>query len=151
MAKTPLTPEFREFLSLLNEKNVRYLIIGGYAVGFHGHPRYTKDIELWIASDTDNGRKLSYAIQEFFGSTLDPEELTNPQLLRRIGIEPNMIEIMTQVDGVEFQACYGRHDTVELGDLNVPIIALKDLRANKAASGRHQDLADLENLPPAEN
>lgn len=150
MVKTSLTPEFREFLSLLNAHRVSYLVVGGFAVGFHGHVRYTKDIDLWIDGDRDNAARLASCLQTYFGSAPSIEQLTNPRLLLRIGRVPNQIELMTQIDGVGFETCYLRRQSVQVHGITVPFISLADLRTNKAASGRPQDLADLDNLPEAE-
>ena len=147
MAKPLLTPEFREFLNLLNEHNVQYLVVGGYAVGFHGHPRYTKDIDIWVNGDKANAQRLHTSLQNYFGNSPDAEQLSSPKLLLRIGNIPNQIELMTSIDGVEFTACYGRRSVIELDETSVPFLNLEDLRRNKAASGRPQDLADLDNLP----
>lgn len=148
MAKPSLTPEFREFLSLLNEHRVKYLVVGGYAVGFHGHPRYTKDIDLWISGDPSNAEQLHNCLQAYFGNSPSPEQLRSPRLLLRIGAVPNQIELMTSIDGVEFDQCYERRQSIDLDSVTIPFLHLADLRQNKSASGRPQDLADLDNLPP---
>lgn len=147
MAKPSLTPEFREFLSLLNEHRVKYLVVGGYAVGFHGHPRYTKDIDLWISGDASNAERLKSCLQSYFGHSPSIEQLSSPRLLLRIGAVPNQIELMTKIDGVEFESCYERSLQIVIDDVSIPFLHLSDLRQNKAASGRPQDLADLDNLP----
>ncbi len=149
MAKPILTPEFREFLSLLNAYRVRYLVVGGFAVGFHGHVRYTKDIDLWIDAGPENAKQVHDCLSNYFGSSPDIDTLTSPRLLLRIGAVPNQIELMTKIDGVAFDTCYDRRETIELDGLSVPFIGITDLRSNKAASGRPQDLADLDNLPGA--
>lgn len=147
MDQTPLTPEFRELLSLLNARGIRYLVIGGYAVGFHGAPRYTKDIDIWVATDRENAQRVSDAVLEFFSKTKPVERFMSPGLILRIGVPPYMVEIMTSISGVEFDGCYGRREEVEIDGLTIPIIGLRDLRTNKAASGRRRDLGDLEELP----
>lgn len=148
MAKPILTTEFREFLSLLNAHRVKYLVVGGFAVGFHGHPRYTKDIDLWISGEPDNAQQLSDCLRAYFGSSPSLEQLTSPRLLLRIGAVPNQIELMTRIDGVEFEPCYARRLSLEIDGIPIPFLHLSDLRQNKASSGRPQDLADLDNLPP---
>ena len=150
MDKPSLTPEFQAFLSLLNENRVRFLVVGGYAVGFHGHVRYTKDIDLWIDSSENNAERLRDCIQTFFGNSPSIEQLMNPRLLLRIGAVPTQIELMTQIDGVSFDACFNRKKELALGELTIPYLSLHDLRQNKRASGRPQDLADLDNLPTEE-
>lgn len=149
MDQTPLTPEFREFLALLNDHNVQYLLVGGYAVGFHGYVRYTKDLDIWVAISPENAANLADAIEAFAGSPVDAERFLSEKTLFRIGVPPIRIEVITQIDGVEFEQCYAQRDHRPLGDLTINVISLDDLRRNKHASARPQDLADLDNLPEA--
>lgn len=149
MDKPSLTPGFREFLSLLNEHRVEYLVVGGYAVGLHGHVRYTKDIDLWIDASDSNAHRLQSCLQNYFGRSPSREQLVSPRLLLRIGATPNQIEIMTQIDGVAFAPCYSRRVQLNLDGLIIPFLSIADLRKNKAASAKPQDLADLDNLPEA--
>ncbi len=124
-------------------------MIGGHAVAFHGYPRATADLDVWVAVNPANASLLVAALKDF---GFDVPELT-PQLflhedrIIRMGVAPNRIEIQTGIDGVKFSECYPRRVTAELGGLPVHFISLSDLKANKAASGRNKDLADLENLP----
>lgn len=147
MDPTPLTPEFREFLALLNDHNVRYLVVGGYAVGFHGYVRYTKDLDVWVAISPENASRVAKAIEVFSGTSVDESKFLSTRTLFQIGVPPIRIELITQIDGVEFDDCYSQRHPLMLGDMSVEVISLKDLRRNKAASGRPQDLADLDNLP----
>jgi predicted nucleotidyltransferase len=143
-----LTPDFREFLGFLNENQVRYLLIGGYAVGLHGYPRYTKDLDIWIEISQDNARKVVKAIEDFgFASLgLTPEDFLKPGVFVQIGYPPVRIDLLTQPSGVEFAECYENREELEVDGLKIPLISLEDLRKNKRASGRSQDLADLERL-----
>jgi hypothetical protein len=143
-----LDQDFKEFIALLNEHEVRYLIVGGYAVAVHGHPRYTKDLDVWILTETGNAERLLLALEEFgFGSLglTQGDFVTRDQVIQ-LGYPPNRIDILTSLEGVSFEDCYDSRATVELEGLLVPFISLDDLRKNKRALGRHQDLADLENL-----
>ena len=139
---------FKEFIQLLNKNEVKYLIVGGYAVALHGHPRYTKDLDIWIYVDMDNAERLITTLHEFGFISLDLKSddfLTYGNVVQ-IGSPPNRIDLLTSVDGVEFDSCYESRFEVEIEGLKINFINLEDLKINKKASGRYQDLADLENL-----
>jgi hypothetical protein len=143
-------PDFRELLALFNSIGVRYLIIGGYAVNFHGHHRNTKDIDLWIAVDPDNAVRVSEALQRFAfdAASVPPEIFLKRNNVIAFGRAPLRIDILTDPSGVTFDECYLRREEADLGQgLLVPFLSLGDLRINKAASGRTSDIADLDNLP----
>ena len=144
-----LTDDFREFLSLLNANHVDYLLVGGYAVGLHGYPRATVDLDIWVGATPDNAGRVVAALRAFgFDSvSLEPGLFVNPRTLVRLGVPPFRIEIMTSIDGVTYGGCRSRAVEFDMDGVPVPVIALGDLRTNKRAAGRHKDLADLENLP----
>ncbi len=148
MATIPLPSDFREFLRLLNEYDVKYLLIGGYAVGYHGYVRSTGDIDVWISTDAENAHRTAEALTEFgFGvADLSAEQLTKPDQIIRMGVQPMQIEIQTSISGVTFEECYASRVEAEWDDLRIPIISLDHLRENKRASGRLKDLADLAHL-----
>ena len=140
--------DFKELLKLLNSKKIEYLVIGGYAVAFHGHPRATGDLDIWIAISKDNSHKIVEALKEF---GFDVPDLKNEIFLEknkniRMGEEPLRIEILTSIDGVEFNECYKNKKIVAIDDIKINFISLQDLKKNKKASGRLQDLADIENI-----
>lgn len=143
-----LSRDFSEFLGFLSLNQVRYLLIGGYAVGLHGHPRYTKDLDIWVEATPENAQKLVKAIEDFGFSSLElkPEDFLEPGVIVQIGYPPVRIDLLTKASGVEFAECYQNRQEVEIDGLKVSLISLKDLQKNKRATGRHQDLADLENL-----
>lgn len=147
MDPMPSTPEFNAFIASLNEHNVRYLLIGGYAVALYGHVRYTKDMDFWVAISPDNADNVARAIETFAGESVPAEKFLSTRTLFRIGVPPIRIEIVTEIDGVNFDECYARRETKLIEGLQVDVISLWDLRMNKQASGRPQDLADLDNLP----
>lgn len=144
-----LTDDFREFLRLFNAHGVDYLLVGGYAVGLHGYPRATVDLDVWVQSTVDNAERIVRAVRVFgFESpSLEPRLFLNPNNIVRFGVPPFRIELMTSIDGVDFAACRANSVTFDIDGLAVPVIALSDLKANKRAAGRHKDLADLEQLP----
>lgn len=144
-----LPPDFKEFLKLLNDHHVEYLLIGGYAVGYYGHPRATKDIDIWIAVHPDNANRLVTVMHKF---GFDTPEVTEELFLKtsnivRMGFPPMRIELTSHIDGVEFNVCYAKRVVDEIDEVKVSLIALDDLKVNKRASGRPKDLDDLENLP----
>ncbi|OGL48713.1 MAG: hypothetical protein A2161_05480 [Candidatus Schekmanbacteria bacterium RBG_13_48_7] len=144
-----LPPDFKELLNLLNSNNVKYLVVGGYAVAFHGYPRTTGDIDIWTSNDSDNVRKLMVALKEFGFDVPEYEKtrfLTEKRILR-MGFPPLRVELMNSISGVEFQSCFESKHMVVLEDIEVSFINLDDLKTYKKASGRHQDLNDLEKLP----
>ncbi len=143
-----LPKDFKEFLRLLNSKKVEYLVVGGYAVALYGYPRATGDMDIWIAISKDNAHKTVEALKEFgFSAPQLKEELfLEKEKNIRMGNPPLRVEILTSIDGVKFTKCYRDKRTVIIDDIDINFISLEDLRKNKKASGRYQDLADLENL-----
>ena len=149
MAIIRLPQDFKEFLKLLNAHNVEYLLIGGYAVGYHGYPRATADMDIWIAMHPVNAGKIVAVLKKF---GFDPPELSPEMFLKewqiiRLGMPPVRIELATTISGVNFNDCFAERVADVLDGVKVNLISLKYLKINKKASGRHQDLADLENLP----
>ena len=144
-----LTDDFKEFLSLLNAHGVDFLLIGGYAVALHGYPRATIDLDVWVRAAPDNAERIIRALKAFgFDSPqLEPKVFIAAEQIVRFGVPPFRIEIMTTISGVAYDACRSRADTYDIEGVSVPVIALEDLKVNKRASGRHKDLADLEQLP----
>ncbi len=149
MATIHLPPDFKEFLQLLNVHNVRYLLIGGYAVGYHGYPRATVDMDVWIAIHPDNARRIVNALKEF---GFDLPELEETIFLQegkviRMGVPPMRLEILTSISGVAFDECFDERIVDLLDGIPVNLISLERLKQNKKASGRYKDLNDLEHLP----
>ena len=143
-----LPPDFKEFLKLLKEYNVRYLLIGGYAVGYHGYPRATEDLDIWVAIHPENAQKL-VSVLKVFGfddPALTPELFLQKPKIIRMGFPPIRLEITTSISGVEFDECYQKRIVDQLDGIEVNLIDLEHLKKNKKASGRAKDIADLENL-----
>jgi len=143
-----LNRDLKEFIESLNANGVRYLVVGGYAVAFHGHPRYTKDLDVWIEASSVNSKRMIAALEHFgFGSLdLTEEDFLNVGQVIQLGQPPNRIDLLTECSGVEFSECYPSRATVDVGGTPVDFMDLENLKKNKKATGRHQDLADLENL-----
>ncbi len=143
-----LNQDFKEFIQSLNANNVRYLVIGGYAVAFHGHPHYTKDLDIWIEASPENAGQLIKALEQFgFASlNLKAEDFLTPDQVVQLGFPPNRIDILSEAEGVDFAECYASRVQVEIDGIPMHFIDLANLKKNKRAAGRLQDLADLENL-----
>lgn len=143
-----LPSDFQEFLKLLNAKKIKYLVIGGYAVSYHGYPRATKDLDVFVASDPENAKKLVAVLREFgfSSSDLSPELFLQDKIVR-MGVPPIRLELTTNISGVSFDECYASRVVAVLDGIRVSLISLAKLKKNKKASGRHKDLDDLEHLP----
>jgi hypothetical protein len=143
-----LPPDFREFLRLCNEHRVEYLLVGGYAVGFHGYPRATIDMDIWVRRQPENATRIVAALREFGFDVpnLTPELFLREDQIVRMGVPPVQLEIFTRIPGVDFETCFANRVAAEIDGLPVLLISREDLRANKQASGRHKDLDDLEHL-----
>lgn len=144
-----LPPDFREFLKLLNCHRVEYLLIGGFAVGYHGYPRATADIDIWVGRSRENAERVVAAIREFGFDTpnLTADLFQQDRKVVRMGQPPVRIELMNSIDGVMFEQCRENRIETNFDGIPVPVISLSDLRANKKASARPKDMDDLENLP----
>ena len=110
MATIPLDPDFRDFLKLLKEESVDYLVVGGFAVNYHGYPRGTGDLDIWVATTPENKRKVLNALERFgfSGPSLQDDIFAKPNAIIRMGVPPLPIEIQTKLSGVEFDDCFGR-------------------------------------------
>jgi len=143
-----LPKDFSEFLKLLNSKQVEYLVIGGYAVGYYGYPRATGDMDIWVSRVKKNAVKIVEVFKEFGFDipNLSTELFTKENQVTRIGVPPIRIEVLTTISGISFEECYSNRKTTVIDDVEINFIGLEDLKKNKAASKRYKDLDDLENL-----
>lgn len=143
-----LDRDFSEFIACCAARDVRFLIVGGYALAAHGHPRFTKDLDVWVWLDAENASRLIAALNDFgFGSLgLTPTDFAEPGVVVQLGHAPKRIGLLTSIDGVGFDECWADHVVLEIGGLAVPFIDVDHLIVNKRASGRLQDLADAEAL-----
>ncbi|MFH2003966.1 MAG: hypothetical protein ABIK27_04375 [Bacteroidota bacterium] len=149
MAEIELHPDFKDFLKLLTSHEVEYLLVGGYAVGYHGYPRATGDMDIWIAISEDNAEKVAAVIRDF---GMPEKEVSKKLFLEkskiiRMGFPPVRIEIITGASGVDFSECYSRREVLTIDGIPINFISLQDLKTNKSACGRYKDLEDLEHLP----
>jgi predicted nucleotidyltransferase len=144
----PLPPDFKEFLLLLNSNQIDYLIVGGYAVSYHGYPRPTGDLDLWVGMLPGNAAKLVVALDQFgFGASGASEDLfLTPERIVRMGEPPVRIELLTSVSGVSFDVCHARRVSAVIDGVPVSVISRDDLIVNKTAAGRDRDKDDVRRL-----
>jgi len=140
--------DFKELLELLNAHNVEYLVVGGYALAFHGAPRFTGDIDLLVKADRENAKRILTALGDFgFGSLeLSEDDFALPQKVIQFGVPPVRIDIMTSLSGVPWEKASAGKVKGKYGDVTVYFIGKQDFIVNKKALGRKKDLADIEAL-----
>jgi hypothetical protein len=140
--------DFKELLSTLARHRVRYLVIGGYAVMRYAEPRYTKDLDLWIATDPLNATAIFTALREFGAPLLNLSEkdFMEPGYFYQMGRPPLRVDIMMSIPGLEFESAWRNREEVSIDELSVPFISKQDLIGAKLASGRPEDLLDVERL-----
>jgi len=146
MEKRQLPEDFKEFLSLLNKNKVKYLLLGGWAVGIYATPRATADMDVFISVEDDNLEKLLKALYEFGAISVPKEHFKEPGRIFRMGRSPIRIEIINQASGINFNNCYKSRNKVNVDGIEISVISPNDLLINKQASGREKDIADLKSL-----
>lgn len=148
MQNLELSRDLRELLKCFLSHDVRFLIIGGHAVSYHGYPRFTKDLDLWIDRSEDNAVRVVEALRDFGFDFegLSPEMFTQESRMTQMGREPNRVDILHTIKGVEFSECYPRSQRAIIDGSPIPIISKPDLILNKLATARPQDLADAVQL-----
>lgn len=140
--------DLREFIGLLNSHDVRYLIVGGYAVAYHGYPRMTGDIDVFVEVSTANARKLEAVMAEFgFASLgLSAKDFLEPGTIIQLGNPPNRIDLLTSLSGLTFAGAWEQRVSDVFDSLTMVFVGREALLVNKAAAGRPKDLADLDAL-----
>jgi hypothetical protein len=140
--------DLREFVELFNALDVHFLIVGAFAVAHHGYARYTADLDLFVEKSSENAERILRAIREFgFGDIgLTPEDFALKNQVVQLGVAPNRIDILTFLSGVSFEEAWSSREWGNIGELRVPFISRALLKQTKLATGRSQDLADLEHL-----
>lgn len=148
MGTIRLPNDFKELLALLDSEKVEYLLVGGYAVGLHGYPRGTGDMDIWYRRSAENVSRLLRTLERF-GFSLDSlpvERFARANQVIRFGSPPLRVDLVTDISGGDFDDFYSRREMVELQGVQVSVVSLEDLKRNKAAAGRAKDRDDLENL-----
>jgi hypothetical protein len=144
----PLPDDFRDFIQLLNQQRVKYLVVGGYAVAYHGFPRYTGDIDFFVEPTPRNAAALIEVFRAFgFRHPPAADLFLKPGNIVRIGWQPNRLEVMNRIDGVKFSECWKTRKQPQISGMRINFISLPHLKKNKKASGRAKDLEDLRQLP----
>lgn len=143
-----LNRDFQELLECFVRNDVRFLVVGGWALAAHGHPRLTKDLDIWVWTESGNAAAVITSLEEFgFGDlALTPEDFLEPDMVIQLGYPPHRVDILTTPSGVTFESCWSERLEIDMEGTCVPFIGLEGLRANKRASGRPQDLVDLDIL-----
>ena len=147
-----MNPDFSDLLATFNAHAVEYLVVGAHALAAHGHVRATKDMDVWVRPSADNAPRILRALAAFGAPLHDLSErdLVEPGLIFQIGVAPVRIDIITEIDGVDFVDAWIDRVKATLGGIAVPVLSRHHLIANKKASGRLQDLADVERLEEME-
>jgi hypothetical protein len=146
MGMIQLPSDFSDFLRLLNSREADYLIIGGYAVNYHGYSRSTGDLDIWVGCEVANAEKVASALRDFGFPDAKAAMFSTPNQVVRMGVPPLRLELLTTISGVEFRECFAVRELADIGDITIPILRLDDLKRNKRAAARLKDLADLEAL-----
>jgi len=143
-----VNPDFADLFRTFNDADVRYLVVGAYAVIFHAEPRYTKNVDLWVEPTPGNAERVFRALAAF-GAPLDQvraEDFQEAELVYQIGIEPNRIDILMGIPGLDFAAAWEHAVASRYGDQPIRVLSLDDLILAKRTSGRPQDLLDVARL-----
>jgi hypothetical protein len=143
-----LNKDYNEMLQLLKANEVRFLVVGAYALGAYGYPRATGDIDIWVLAEQDNSKKL-YKTLKHFGAPLaqiDESTFTQQGIIFQIGVAPRRIDIITRIDGVEFSAAWQNRQMIDIDDTPIPFISKQDLIKNKLSTGREKDRLDAQQL-----
>jgi len=143
-----LNKDYSEILQNLSDSNVKFLVVGAYAMGAYGCFRSTGDIDVWVLCSLENSQKVYNALK-LFGVPLgqiDSGTFSQQGVVFQIGVAPRRIDILTGIDGVEFDQAYDKRNVIEIDGMKIPFISLKDIVANKLSTGREKDKLDAEQL-----
>jgi hypothetical protein len=146
-----VNPDFRDLFAALNAAGAEFLVVGGYALAVHGTPRFTKDLDIWVRADERNAQRVWKAL-ESFGAPLGElalADLSAPGIVFQMGLPPNRIDLLTGIDGVEFEEAWRNRVTSAYGDQPVTVLGRSELIRNKEATGRPQDTLDARTLRQA--
>jgi predicted nucleotidyltransferase len=146
MKDNRLNNDFLDFINCLNKNNVKYLLIGGYAMGFHGNPRTTNDIDFFVSKNNENIHNLEKSLIMFGTVIFKKEELYESGKVFYIGEYPNRIEILKEASGIDFDECYMRKKTFSINEIKIDVISIDDMIINKKAANRDKDIPDVNTL-----
>lgn len=147
-AAVATNPDFNDLFCAFNARDVRYLVVGAYAVTFHARPRFTQDLDVWVDPAPDNARRVWEALAAFGAPMREllPGDLSTPGLVVQLGVAPNRIDVLTGIEAVEFAEAWPQRAETRYGDTPIHVISREHLLRNKRALARPQDLLDVENL-----
>jgi hypothetical protein len=143
-----LNEDYKEMLQLLSSEGVRFLLVGAYALGAHGYPRATGDIDVWVDTEPTNTTRLMKVLKKF-GAPLkgiSEKDFQKKDMVFQIGVAPRRIDIITSIDGVLFHKAYEDKDSLKIDGLVIPVLSLKGLIKNKESTGREKDLLDVQEI-----
>ena len=143
-----LNNDYSDMLRALSEEGVKFILVGGYAFAAHGYPRTTLDIDFWVFASSENASAVIRALEKFGAPLTDVSaaDFEKAGTIFQIGVEPRRIDIITEIDGVTFEDAYARALIKTWEGVTIRVLSLQDLLANKRASGRLKDLADVQLL-----
>ena len=143
-----LNEDYKEMLQILLEEEVRFIVVGAYALGAHGYPRATGDIDIWIEPTADNAKRVIRSLNRFGAPLFDvsEEEFAREGIVFQIGVAPRRIDIITAIDGVEFRSAHGQKLEISVEAMSIPVLSLEDLIKNKESTGREKDSLDAKML-----
>jgi len=143
-----LNSHYKDILSILSEKKVKFILVGAYAMAVHGFPRSTMAIDLWVKPDPENASLILQSLEDFGAPTgnLSVDDLQKEELIFQIGVAPCRIDILTSIDGLEFDKAFIRSEITEIEGISVNVLSMPDLIINKRSTGRTKDIADAELL-----
>jgi hypothetical protein len=143
-----LNQDFSDMLSCLRDEEVEFIVIGAYALAAHGFPRATGDIDIWVRNTPENARRIMLALVNFGAplSNISEDDFRSPDMVVQLGVEPSRIDLMTSIDGVEFDDAWKRRTGLTIDNLEISVLSEEDLIANKLATGRPQDELDVLSL-----
>ena len=143
-----LNSDYKDMLQALLDHGVKFLLVGAYAMGAHGYPRATGDIDIWVEPSAENSRRVHQALVAFGAPLHGIDETTffKPGVVFQIGVAPRRIDIITAISGVAFDHAYERRQTVDVEDLPIGVLSRDDLIVNKRATGREKDRLDADRL-----
>jgi hypothetical protein len=141
-----LNPDYRDMLSAFSDEKVEYLLVGAYALAAHGYVRATGDIDLWIRPDKKNAQRVMRALRQFGAplSQVSEDDFVEPGIVLQLGVEPRRIDILTAIDGVDFEEAWQAREEIQVEGVSVYVIDKVHLAKNKEATGRAQDKFDLD-------
>ena len=140
-----LNPDFKDMLSCLKDEQVDFIIVGAYALAAHGFPRATGDLDIWVRNDPENAERIMRAIGRFGApaTNLSAQDFISSDLIVQFGVEPCRIDVLTGIDGVEFEEAWESRVSITVDNLDIPILSKQDLLKNKLATGRDKDQGDI--------